>query len=143
MGRKYTPQITRDAGGVVRYLPALDNNRKDPEPFACGITPVNYADITTLELSAAALIENNEGMTVTEFERERDMSMVAKYVKWVENYECVDLNTGEIRKPTTGEELVTALKSTFIAEAEAVLGDLLGAIKGTKEASAGFLPEPN
>ena len=140
MGRKYIPKVHPASDGTIRFVPDLDDNRKDPEPFAVGMRVLKYGDLAELDTTHSAILNDNPSMTVWEFERERDLSTIAKYIDWVENYECVSLVSGQVNSPKTGEELVVALRETSIEEAKAVIAELMKALNGSKDADAGFLP---
>jgi hypothetical protein len=91
------------------YVPDIDGNREDPDPFAILISPMSGAERASLERSAVMLEPGANGET-TVAARVRDR------VIEVRGYRVTNVHTGRVITPTTGAGLVEAIAASPATE---------------------------
>lgn len=125
------------------YIPDIDDAREDEEdPFYVEMTCATHDDMRALDESEMMRTMQSKGKSaavkaVKRLSARRE-ALVAKHVVAVYNYEVQNLKTREWSAPTTGEELVEALKYANPTEAEMVIADLSEAIENAAKAEVGF-----
>lgn len=128
MGRK-----VRIIDAAVRnwYVPDIDDNREDPEPFRVLISPISGKDMRALRSSLklqATSLESEDLMQAAEQREEQLKGMiVSKHVHEVEGYSAVHVVTQEIIEPKDGETLVACILDSHPEELT-VLNDIYEAI---------------
>lgn len=128
MGRKIS---VIDASVRSWYVPDIDDNKQDPDPFQVLISPLSGKDLrqlrSSLKLKATSL-ENDDLMQAAE-RREEELKglIVAQHVHEVKGYIAQNVSTGAITEPSSGSELVECILSSHPEEL-AVLADIYEAI---------------
>lgn len=138
MPRRYNPGFKAGPAGTVAFVPAVDGNLTDPDPFFVLIKPMRYKDRDKVDAAVFAAINENPEMSIAEMERMQSFQRIRKHIVKVVNYSCVDVMTGDELTPTNGEELVDALYATSLDECEKIAKAIDEGIRATKEAKAGF-----
>lgn len=128
MGRKIS---VIDASVRSWYVPDIDDNKQDPDPFQVLISPLSGKDLrqlrSSLKLKATSL-ENDDLMQAAE-RREEELKglIVAQHVHEVKGYIAQNVSTGANTEPASGSELVECILSSHPEEL-AVLADIYEAI---------------
>ena len=128
MGRK-----VRIIDAAVRnwYVPDIDDNREDPEPFRVLLSPISGKDMRALRSSLklqATSLESEDLMQAAEQREEQLKAMiVAKHIHEVEGYSAVHVVTQEVVEPKDGETLVACILDSHPEELT-VLNDIYEAI---------------
>ena len=117
----------------VWYLPDIDENRKDPDPFMVLIGPVDGATMrkcrSSMKAHSGALDQEAIVDTLLDREERLRLRVVADHVFDVSGYSVKDTKTGKISAPRNGQELVDVIMDDGTPESEAaILGDVYTAI---------------
>lgn len=124
------------------YVPDIEDNREDPEPFYVEMTCATHDDMRALDEGEMLRTMQAKGRSaalkaVKRLSSRRDM-LIEKHVSKVANYAVQNLKTKEWATPTDGASLVEALRHADPNEAEMVFSDLIEAIESASKAEEGF-----
>ena len=124
------------------YVPDVDDNRDDPDPFVVWITCASHAEIAAqdesqLMQSMRAKGDKGAMRALKSLTGRRDKLLAARVTK-VQGYATTGL-AGVRRVPEDGDSLIEALDAGSANEAEAVKADIEAAILDASKASEGLL----
>lgn len=111
---------------AVWYVPDIDDNRDDPDPFRVELMPMDGVDYNRLQQSIVGKVTKRSG-NYLEKAHKLTRRIVAKYCMVVESYSIKTAN-GDTLQPTTGSALVKAVIQGPPAELE-VLEDIVLALR--------------
>ena len=120
------------------YVPDIDSNREDDDPFMVLISPLSGAEMRKLEQSGMAKITKAKGQfNFMKRAQEIQERIISERVIEVKNYSIVDPK-GETFSPENGKELLEAILYAPPSEAE-ILEDVLEALKDSSKLDEGVL----
>jgi len=124
------------------YVPDIEDNRNDPEPFAVLISPLSGSEMRKLEQAGMQSLTKSRGQ-VNVYKRIQDIQerIIRDRVLEVKNY-SVAKKDGTIFEPTNGKELLDAVLLSGAAEAE-VIDDIVEAMKDASRLEEGILKNSN
>ena len=122
----------------VDYVPDIEDNRNDPDPFVVRIKPMTAAEMKMLERSMG---EMTAGKAANFLERADKVAraIFKRCVVSVRGYTARSKD-GTVMTPSTGVELYDAVNSCGDPAESAVIDDIYAAIKDHSHLRAG-LPE--
>ena len=121
------------------YVPDIDDNRSDPDPFKVLIVPLSGVELRRLERVGMGKI--TRGRTEVNFMKraqETQEKILAEKVLEVEGYSIENPTTGDVISPTDGTSLVRAVLMAGAKEVE-ILDDILEAMKDASCLEEGIL----
>ena len=138
MGRKVSRAHAEDR---VRYVPDIDENRDDPDPFWVEIEPMDGVELRRVQRSKAGEIKKkvtlDRLMAKDEAIRE---DIIRSRVVAVHGYAIRDARSGDIVEPRNGKELVAAITAEGTPPAEyAIIDDIYQAILSESQLTEGLL----
>ena len=121
------------------YVPNVEDNREDPEPFMVLLSPLSGTEMRKLEQSMLGKITRNRG-EVNFLKRAQDVQerIIKTRVLEVKNYGVQDANTGKVFMPKDGAELLQAVLMSGASESE-VIDDIIEALKDMSRLEEGLL----
>lgn len=124
----------------VWYVPDIDGNRADPDPFRVLIKPMTGRDAQALERSLVKGMVAGEKTDAALYARidAAEKSYVADHVIEVQGYAVTNVATGEVITPKTGAELYHAVTLGPATERQ-ILRDIVAAIEQHSKLSEGLL----
>lgn len=132
MGRKVTKR--EDASW---YIPDIDDNRQDPEPFMVLLGPLSGKDMQKLERATLGVsITRNQQANFLERAHTLIARLIATCVQDVKNYSVSDKD-GNVFEPKTGEELMQAILTAGASELP-ILDDIVEALKDRSRLEEGL-----
>jgi len=123
---------------VEEYIPDVETNRDDPDPFAVGIEPATATEMAAVERGLADMSGRSNNYIARAQRKVRDL-FVAK-VKWVRNYTITHRKTGVVIEPKTGAQLFDAIMEHGDDTESKIIDDIVEAIKDCSHLRRG-LPE--
>jgi len=125
------------------YVPDIDDNRADPEPFMVQITPLSGIEMRRLERTGMGKITRGRGeVNFLKRAQETQEKIISEKVLDVKNYAVQNPSTGEILEPSDGASLVKAILLAGAKEVE-ILDDILEAMKDSSRLDEGLLGNLN
>ena len=120
------------------YVPEIEGNRDDSDPFMVLLSPLSGAEMRRLEQSGMGKITKGRGQfNFMKRAQEIQEKLIKERVLEVKNYSVVDPN-GSTFTPTDGTELLQAILYAPPSEAE-ILEDILDALKDSSRLDEGIL----
>ena len=120
------------------YVPDVEGNREDSDPFAVLLSPLSGAEMRRLEQSGMGKITKSKGqINFMKRAQEIQEKIISERVLEVKNYSIQDPD-GEVFSPSNGEELIKAILFAPPSEGE-ILEDILEALKGSSKLDEGVL----
>lgn len=121
---------------VVEYVPEIDNNRDDPDPFVVDIRPMLGEDLRELERSMGDF--TGAKVNFTERAQKKAKEMFGKYVPGVRGYAIAHRLSGEMIRPRTGAGLYQVLTEHGDEHEQTIISDILEAVKNQSKLRAGL-----
>ena len=121
------------------YVPEIDDNRTDPDPFMVLITPLSGVEMRKLERAGMGKLTRNRG-EINFLKRAQDTQekIISEKVLDVKNYSVLNPTTNEVLTPANGSDLVKAVLLAGAKEIE-ILDDILEAMKDASRLDEGVL----
>ena len=140
--------MARIAKGAVAeestwYVPDVEDNRDDPEPFMVLLSPLSGTEMRKLEQSMLGKITRNRG-EVNFLKRAQDVQekIIKTRVLEVKNYGVRDAVTSDVFTPKDGAELLKAVLKSGASESE-IIDDIIEALKDMSRLEEGLLGNLN
>lgn len=125
---------------LVTYIPDVDNNRDDPDPFYVKIAPMTAAEFNQIMSISTARTKKGDKNSVVSFIENKlwatKQQVISKRVIEVGNY-TVHTREGTILEPKNGEALVDAVLCADASEL-VILDDIFNAITDHSKLSEGL-----
>lgn len=141
MARKVTAHVDLDLSRAIKYVPAVGDNRKDPDPFYVMLRFLSGDEFDRVE---ASVRDGTEFGGLTEHQRTAAATselidrLIKDRVESVHNYEIASVTTrGKVYAPKTGRELLLALQDGPPSERTKVTIDLFQALTNVSALEAG------
>lgn len=136
-------RVAKRKEDAVWYVPDIDDNREDSEPFMVLLSPLSAADMRKLEQSGLGKVTRKGGTDINFMERAQQLQerIIRDRVLEVKNYSVLlSDNDGkeELFTPTNGKELIKAIMSAGASEV-AILDDVVEALKDSSTLEEGVL----
>jgi len=129
-------QIRQPSTESVWYLPNVDANRTDPDPFKVLIRPLSGREKRRIEREAVSVALNGNGDGFEKVARSSVDRAILASVEEVCGYQAMDAQK-RVTEPHTAEELLEAILSGPASELE-VLDDIFFAITRASALEAGL-----
>ena len=132
MGRN-TKQIITEG---TWFVPDIDNNRDDPEPFEVFIHPLSAGDMKTVEAGMGAF--TSAKINFTERAHTQIKKVFAKYVTDVRGYSICHHKTGDRIEPRNGAALYNAIMDHGDDDEAKIIDDIYSALKSASHLREGL-----
>tara|TARA_A100001391_G_scaffold199581_2_gene182802 strand:+ start:375 stop:797 length:423 start_codon:yes stop_codon:yes gene_type:complete len=136
-------RIAKRKEDAVWYIPDIDENRDDVDPFMVLLSPLSAADMRKLEQFGLGKVTKKGTAEINFMERAQQLQerIIKERVLDVKNY-SVMLQSAEGKEevftPTNGKELLKAIMQAGASEA-IILDDIVEALKDTSMLDEGTL----
>ena len=120
------------------YVPDIEDNRADPDPFCVQLTPLSGAELTKFERVLGKITRGREINAVDRAVNLRDR-IIIKRVLEVRNYAVLNKKTGKVFEATDGTSLIAAVNIAGGSEVDLVLDDIVQACKNHSKLEEGIL----
>jgi hypothetical protein len=127
-------RVIEFAARAVWYVPDIDGNREDPDPFAVLVEPLSGAEMAQLEMASSDFAGDSIIGRVHAVEE----LIATRRIKDVRGYSVLDADSGKVVTPKTGAELVAAIKMASAAERN-VLREIVNAVQSYSQLKEGLL----
>ena len=114
------------------YVPDIDDNREDPEPFMVLMSPLSGANMRKLESSNMGKITKRGEINFMKRAQDIQERIITERVVEVKNYAVSNEDTGEVLEPKNGAELVKAIMVAGAGEVD-ILDDIIEALKDSSK----------
>lgn len=146
------PRLVETTEDAVWYVPDIDENRDDPEPFRVFLRTLTGADFNKLRSKAMGRVTSGRASVWMKRNQRLIRRIVAEYVLRVEGY-ALGRPDGTRAEPTNGRELVKEITDKRTPASEwTVLDDIAQALQkqsalrdgleGNFDASSDISPAP-
>jgi len=136
-------RVAKRKEDAVWYIPDIDDNREDSEPFMVLLSPLSAADMRKLEQSGLGKVTRKGSADINFMERAQQLQerIIRDRVLEVKNYSVLlsnDEGKEELFTPSNGKELVKAIMSAGASEV-VIFDDIVEALKDTSTLEEGIL----
>jgi hypothetical protein len=136
-------RVAKRKEDAVWYIPDIDDNREDSEPFMVLLSPLSAADMRKLEQSGLGKVTRKGSTDINFMERAQQLQerIIRDRVLEVKNYSVLlsnDEGKEELFTPSNGKELVKAIMSAGASEV-VIFDDIVEALKDTSTLEEGIL----
>ena len=136
-------RVAKRKEDAVWYVPDIDDNREDSEPFMVLLSPLSAADMRKLEQSGLGKVTRKGSADINFMERAQQLQerIIRDRVLEVKNYSVLlsnDDGKEELFTPSNGKELVKAIMSAGASEV-VIFDDIVEALKDSSTLEEGIL----
>jgi|TARA_A100001391_G_scaffold70347_2_gene44934 hypothetical protein len=136
-------RVAKRKEDAVWYIPDIDDNREDSEPFMVLLSPLSAADMRKLEQSGLGKVTRKGSADINFMERAQQLQerIIRDRVLEVKNYSVLlsnDEGKEELFTPSNGKELVKAIMSAGASEV-VIFDDIVEALKDSSTLEEGIL----
>ena len=136
-------RIAKRKEDAVWYIPDIDENRDDVDPFMVLLSPLSAADMRKLEQLGLGKVTKKGTAEINFMERAQQLQerIIKERVLDVKNYSVMLQSTEgkeEVFTPTNGKELLKAIMQAGASEA-VILDDIVEALKDSSMLDEGTL----
>ncbi len=132
--------MAREAKGTIvdeaEYIPIVDNNREDPDPFGVSLLPMTAAESNELQRTLGEL--TGAKINFTERAQKAVRKIFEKRVLRVWNYSIPHIKTGERIRPQNGIGLYLAIMEHGDEKEAEIIDDIVQAVKDQSHLRAGL-----
>jgi hypothetical protein len=122
---------------VVEYVPNIENNRQDPDPFVVGLEPMTGDELKAFERVMGEM--SGGKINFTERAQKLVENIFAKRVKWAKNYSIPHKRTKERLEPKNGAGLYRAIVENGDELECSIIDDIVEALKNHSHLRTGLL----
>lgn len=122
------------------YIPDIDDNREDPDPFMVLISPLSGKDMRKLEQTGLGKLTKKGTVDINFMERAQRLQerIIKERVLEVKNYAVMLEGSDKVIEPKNGEQLIVAIMNAGASEA-GIIDDIVDALKDSSTLSEGAL----
>ena len=120
------------------YVPDIDDNREDSEPFMVLLTPLSGADMRRLESANMGKITKRGEINFMKRAQSIQERIISDRVLEVKNYAISDETDGSVIEPKNGAELIKAIMAAGASEID-ILDDVIEALKDSSKLDEGMI----
>lgn len=133
-------RVAKHREDATWYVPDIDDNRDDPEPFMVLISPLSGADMRKLEQTGLGKLTKKGTADINFMLRAQQLQerIIKERVNDVKNYAVMIEGTDQVLEPKNGAELIKAVMSAGASEA-GIIDDIVEALKDSSTLSEGTL----